>query len=417
MDSIGIKIDSSEVFDDGLWDELLLRARHAIGNIFLAGWGELDRNGLLIQSFSASSLGIITLIQSKIYIPDADCRKSTVGDILHVYGDIYMCVYYDAEHAQTKVFTFTCNSSGELGVAVIDSLTVGSGYWWFEAHPSVCRVEGATDNIFAIARTSSPGIDGYIDTIKINNDGTIDPVLDTWKFDALNTHFNNKIMHRHGTVYALYVTGSGTRSRIYTFNIANDGTLPPIDLAGYIDTEMLDYWVLIVSGDMIQVNGDLFTASIVKTGSGGWVYTFTISEAGVISSVIDSWAFGGSNSYDPSLMVFGDNEAGDGKIVAIAHVSFGDGEYNLKLIEILNNGTITKSIIKQKSLVSSPDLLTTPFFVDINGIGNFILLVYIMADFLPDFTYRGMMETWEVISPVSYPFTASRAHALSREEL
>ncbi len=187
----------------------------------------------------------------------------------------------------------TATSSGDIGSAVLDSFefdtTMGTT-------PNISKISG---NVYAVAY-QGPASDGFIKTIAINDNGSIDGTIDSWEYDTLNGQAPN-IINVVGDIYAMAYSGDATDGWLMTFKINPDGTI----VKSAIDTLEFDI-SRAVNPKIIHVSENVYAIAYEGLGDDAWLVTVTIDSNGTIS-----------NAVVDSLEV----DAVDGEFPFIAHVS------------------------------------------------------------------------------------------------
>jgi len=312
---------------------------HATGNIYLVsdGWG------FTIRSIPIDDEGNIGAVINTQAIEGGATSSSKF--IRHIDGDIYAVAFAGAVNA--KVVTFTCSAAGVLG-GVIDtedlSLTpANKSHFPFLLH--------ATGNIFIVAYTDDQA-DGWIKTLTINNDGSIDPFLASWELEAAQGRFP-WIVHVSGNTYAIIISSTGVnRGRLRTFTVDGLGAIGPI-------TEWLfDGNVNAMNGGcIVPILGDTFAIFWQGLASVGQMATCTLDIAGNINGstpggpAIDTWNYDVGLIYIPFAAEVSGNAAGNGKIFCVGHGR--DSSYQIWTLEIQNDGTILKTMIDTLILVAA----------------------------------------------------------------
>ncbi len=274
---------------------------------------------------------------------------TSAKEILHVDGDIYAVAYAGA--AGNVVRTFTVDVDGNIG-AVIDSEILANippnlGYYPFLMH--------AHGDIYVVAYTDDDS-DGWIKTLRINNDGSIDPFLDSWEVEPDRGRYP-WLAYIGNQMCALAMSSTASnRGELHTFSV---------DAAGNIAT--FSAWSFELNADAYQGAGGLVlissvdhTYAIVYQGAAsvGEMVTCTITPDGRINGnlplggpAIDTWTYDPGPVYPRYALNFSSNLAGDGRIFCIGQGY--NSQRQVWTVEILNDGTIIKSLIDSLTLVST----------------------------------------------------------------
>jgi len=118
--------------------------------------------------------------------------------VVHIANDIY-AVAYRGPDEDGFVSTLEIATDGTITPAVISSYEFYGGNLYF---PEITQV---TSNIYAISYTTwASAYDGYIRTIRIESDGTINPaVIDTSLYDNARG-YRGRLIHVNDTIFAMF---------------------------------------------------------------------------------------------------------------------------------------------------------------------------------------------------------------------
>jgi hypothetical protein len=150
---------------------------------------------------------------------------------------------------------------------------------------SLVQVDADT---YALAYTGSD-TDGFISTFTISADGSTITKVETLEHDTDNGRYNSLVQVDADT-YALAYTGDGSDGFISTFTIDSDGDITPIRIQNHgefasasvnleHDTENGSY------NSLVKVDADTYALAYRGSGDDGFISTFTINSAGVITAV------------------------------------------------------------------------------------------------------------------------------------
>lgn len=192
--------------------------------------------------------------------------------ICRVYGSVYAVAYSDSG-LLGKVKTFSIDSSGTIS-AVLSTLTFDSSKG---ITPSIIK---AHDGIFAVAYQGADD-DGFCKTFSITNAGIIGAVIDTLEFDT-DTCIGRaqNFLRIYGNIFAYAYQGSSSYLVVKTWSI---------DTAGDLGSVLSTLTVAVGQNKgicFIHCTGSLYATLINQTVEDTQLDTFTISDAGTISSVI-----------------------------------------------------------------------------------------------------------------------------------
>ncbi len=333
------------------------RLFHVAGEIYLVG----DRDGpgpyrTIVRSFSVDAAGNISnsVIDSLVLYSNASAG-SPPGEFALVAGDVYAAAYVERTGGSVVVATFTCDSSGNLGAAVIDTILLAAAHENKSLLPHIRKVTG---NVFVVTYCQGGTNDGWMKTITINDDGTIDePELDSWEWQSIQG-LRAYLLFVSGTHY-LMITASGSSNlgAVMQVNITDAGVISQIAGTPVFDGYQFN------GGMVLHVSGDVYA---IFYGGGpnnnyGMVATVTCNFVDSPSN-IDSWEYYSGAMTATRAVEVSENQAGNGKVFA---VPTGPGLVDvdqLHTIEVLNDGTITKTVVDSKQIaatgyVYTPDIL------------------------------------------------------------
>jgi PKD repeat protein len=293
-----------------------------------------------LKTFTISDAGIITV--SLIDSWEFDTVKGKFADIVQVSGTTY-AIAYQGDGDVGKLATVGILPDGSINYNEYDSLQFVSSKG---KEPSIVYVSG---NVYAVAYNDDQGAGnpkpGVLSTVEILADGSIGAaVIDSLEFDAVQGK-SPDIISISGEVYAIAYSGVGDDGFLTTIGIEADGTITNTDTSGGVSAlsaiDSLEFDA--VQGktpDIISISGEVYAIAYSGDGDDGWLKTFTISDAGIITvSLIDSWEFDAVQGKTPDLLhVSGTTYAiaysGDGDVGKLATVgilpdgSINDNEYN-----------------------------------------------------------------------------------------
>jgi len=227
---------------------------------------------------------IVRLIDSLEFDP----IMATVPQLSHIDGNVYAVVYQDG-YNDGWVRTVKIDEDGTLG-PLLDALEFDPLYGRM---PHMTHV---TVDMYAIAYTGPSGY-GIVKTLTIANNGTIGPVADTRTFHAAATVTDPRIVHIAGTVYAIFYTGPGNDGYVLTLSIDFAGNIGPV----------IDYWefdfVLGLGPDPILVGPNIWAIAYRASSisGAGKVTTCRIDDDGVITGPIDSQVYAATQTSVPCI--------------------------------------------------------------------------------------------------------------------
>jgi hypothetical protein len=192
-------------------------------------------------------------------------------DIVKVADGVFAIAYSNTA-IQGVVVTVSISNAGVIGDPVLDTLTYDAtrSYGQFIVH--------AVGDFFAIAY-QGPDNDGWVATVEISSAGVIPAAIqDSLEFDTADIEFPRILRISDTLCVIVYKNADGD----------GDMVTISIDAAGDIGATILDDQEFDAFNGIrpyiIHVSGDMFAIVYEGTGSDGWLRTWEISDAGVISA-------------------------------------------------------------------------------------------------------------------------------------
>lgn len=217
-------------------------------------------------------------------------------------------------------------AEGDIG-AVIDNLKFDAVDCQF---PALVHVSG---NVFAIAYVG-PGNDGWLVTVTINSDGTIEnTVEDSYEFDGASCN-NPSMIRVSEDIVAIAYAGPDNDGWIKTVGIASNGTITEPFISSYeFDAG------LAARPNIVHINGDIFAVIASDAFNDGWARTVEISIDGIISAfILDSLEFATSGGLECKTIKRSDN------IYAIVYKN-GASDLVVTTVYIADNGYMEATAI------------------------------------------------------------------------
>ncbi|KKK79327.1 hypothetical protein LCGC14_2834630, partial [marine sediment metagenome] len=211
--------------------------------------------------------------------------------IISISGDIFAIVY-SAAGQTTKIVTVVIDSSGDILPGIVDSLSVSGSA---NSYPRIVAVSG---DIYAIDHSEpTGGTHGEVFTVDIDSSGNIGAAeIDTLAYGT-DDGVTGDIINISGTMFAVVTRNSARGGSVYTFNIAADGT---IDNAA-TDSHEFDSNADCLWFRILNVSGDVYVVTYTDGDDDGFARTLTIASNGTIGAVIDSLEFDTVSAYQPYL--------------------------------------------------------------------------------------------------------------------
>jgi len=267
------KVISVAIADDGTITKSIIDSLefssyvYFIGNIVKVGagfFGIVHNDSAFdgwVKTFSCNASGDIsaTVIDSLEF----DISQANDTWFCQVSGTIY-AVVYRGPGDDGYIKTFSIDSAGNIGAAVIDSLEFDPTNCF---DPSICK---ARSYLFAVAYRGVNN-DGWIKIIYIDSLGNItDPVKDSYEFDAANGWWPFVIPLSQGYLAVAYSQGAGA-GILKTFLC---------DAAGHLNSTTIDTLVFDSTrgGDpsFIHTVGDIYLIAYTGPDADGWVCSVDI---------------------------------------------------------------------------------------------------------------------------------------------
>lgn len=334
--------DIGAIIDTEIWEGAFVGfpfISHLHDNLYIISRG----NGAMLYSIFIDNDGGITPIVDSLNL-DGGGVCGGPKYIRHIDGDVYAVARNGRAAGNNVVETFTCDDNGIFG-AVIDTEVLSAapgniGFYAFLLH--------ATGNIYIVAYTDSAD-DGWIAAVRINNDGSIDtPVLSSWEVEADRGRYP-WLIYISGNMYAIITSSTASnRSKCRTFTVSDAGVITSLGKERLFDTGTDSG-----NGGIIRhVSGDVYAIFWQGADLDGWIYTLSIDAAGNITN-IDNWEFVTTYCTKPHAYHVSENQAANGQIFVVGYSQNGATAPQVFTVEILNNGTITKSMRSQLTLVAA----------------------------------------------------------------
>lgn len=263
---------------------------------------------------SIEAAGIGTLDFEGTFCDDPSIAHSGQGD--------YYVITYRGSGNIGKAVTVEIDSAGNIGAAIINSLT-------FDA--TLCY-DTSTINVgpgMVAVAYQGPSNHGTLKTMDIDASGNLGSVQDSLEFDTtLGAH--TYLLHIDGTTYAIaYNGGVGTGGlQVCTVDIQADGDIG----AAVIAVSSLD--TAGIRPCIARVDVGMYLVAYRGPDDDGWVLSVPIDGDGTIGAVVDSLEF--DTTYGDFCQVF----YCSGLIFAVAYLNNLTSDW-LKTIDIERAGGMT----------------------------------------------------------------------------
>ena len=216
-------------------------------------------------------------------------------DIIQIDTNTY-AVAYNGPGGDGWLTTFDIDSSGNIS-SVTDSLEFDT------VDADDPKIIGISGDIYAIVYNGS-GNDGWIVTVDIDSSGTIaNSLVDSFEYQTTNGR-NPSVLHRSGDVFIIGYRGNGADGFVSTIDIDTDGTINPL-----IDTLEFDT-VDARNPEITHIADDTYAVAYEDNASAdGFVAIFEIQTNGTIGTVIDELEYDTGRGHDPVIFSVGGDYA------------------------------------------------------------------------------------------------------------
>ena len=268
-----------------------------------------------------------TITDPQIDTLEFDTTYGLIAPIIPVAGSVY-AIAYTGPGTDGWLKTVQIGSDGQIGNAVIDALEFETNYAY---NADIVHVAG---DFYAIAYRG-PGNDGWLKTVEIQTDGQItNAVIDSLEFNTSNG-LDPAIINISGDVFAIAYSGPGNDGWLETVQIDNTGTI----VTPQIDTLEFDT-VYGLRPSVVPVSGNFYAIAYRGPGNDGWLKTVEIQTDGQITGTpTSSFEFNTSNGLEPHIINL------SGNYFAIAYSGPGTDGW-LTTIEISDTGQIVTPVIE-----------------------------------------------------------------------
>lgn len=230
-----------------------------------------------IDTFNISATGVIntTAIDSYTY----ENGDGDSGQLENVGTGIYALAYQNSAGG-LALSTITISSAGDITNSLIATSVVGGGPI---QRPIVTNVR---DDIYLYTYADNGGTKLYLATKRIANDGTIDPnVLSSMTLTVYGTKYvTTKISNGYFAIgYSAYIS---------TYSVSDTGVISFIQTYNHTTSDI---------SDLVKLEGSANVYAIASNQYNSYIGTVTISNVGVIGTLIDTFSYlspnGGYTNY------------------------------------------------------------------------------------------------------------------------
>ena len=271
-----------------------------------------------LASVDISSDGTIGSVQDSL---EFDTGTTYDPHIMNVSGEVYAIVYRGPGNDGWLV-TVDIASDGTIGT-VLDSLEFDTSQG---LEPKIIHITG---DIYAIAY-SGPGNDGWLASVDISTDGTINGVQDTHEFDTGNGRYPDILLVDTDTI-AIPYSGPGSDGWVATLDVDSSGNFTAVDTFEFDTT-------FAAAPEIIQISDTMHSIVYSGPSNDGWMITLDIATDGTMSSITDSYEFDTSYAMSPELLHI------ENDIYTVGYRGPGNDGF-ISLVEIDSTGSITASVL------------------------------------------------------------------------
>lgn len=256
------------------------------------GKASLIASGTAVTGFERAPLSRSEFVTSTLREPR----------ILHVAGQVY-AIAFRGEGNDGYIRTVRVAETGVIAPGYIDEFEFDPNHG---QQPDFLALGG---ELFAVAY-QGPGADGFVKTIRIDDEGTIQGTIDTLEFDTSQGQMVD-LLALAGEIYALTYRGPGSDGFVSTIRIDENGQIgktPGLFGKGVIDRIEFDT-ALATDPEIIHVSANIYAVVYLGPGNDGTIRTMVIDDEGVIddtphgggvpAGVIDTRIFDAANGADP----------------------------------------------------------------------------------------------------------------------
>ena len=241
--------------------------------------------------------------------------------------------------------------SGEWGYGHLDS-PIRSQYQFDGTDGKEPDIIQVYDDVYLVSYYGVSAT-GWMETLRIKN-GYIEGVIDKWNHNPTLYYGRHNNLFNLSNNLTLLIYCSGNAQMLFkTINISSDGMfVGEVDswTASIGDSEYMSAYYL---------GNSIYATVLSDSGSDGFIRTFNVSSNGsIVKSEIDNFEFNGTMALAPNMVQV------NGTVYAIGYETTGNDGV-VTTVEILDNGTITQSIIDEWEF--APSTGDDPHIFHVNG--------------------------------------------------
>jgi len=258
---------------NGLYPKIIRVA----GNIYAIAYTGPNNDGWL-KTVTISNTGVIT--QSTADQLEFDTSNGVFPDIIHVAGNTYAIAYTGPDsdgggNDDGWLKTVSISNAGDISNTVTDSFDFDG---LNGQNPNIIHISG---NVYAIGYSGN-GNHGWILTVDISDAGAIqDTLIDSFEFDAVRAMYIDMIP-MNGSLFAVAYSGPGNDGWLNVLKIGNDGsiTYKAADTVYFQNADIRYPGVINISENVYAIayeydsNDDGYIKTIRLGGSGYGLYDY-----------------------------------------------------------------------------------------------------------------------------------------------
>lgn len=250
----------SDVFDagTGLIEPMIV---HISGTTYAIVYGGVDNDGWL-KTITIADDGTIGAILDFL---EFDTTHGTYGHLLHISGTIWVIAYTGtAINGPGRIKTLSIANDGTIG-AILDTYDYETNQ---TGPPFIFHIAGTK---YGVAY-GGPGFDGWLKTFAIADNGTITKsIIDFLEFDT-SYGMNCWVVEIGDNVWAISYDGPDGNGWLKTIKVNDDGTIAGQVAYFEFDTSQGAY------SSMINISTNVYAIAYWGPGSDGWLKTIGLTE-------------------------------------------------------------------------------------------------------------------------------------------
>lgn len=314
---------------------------------YLIAYSAYSGDGWVVTTKVDNDTGIIT--NSNISSFEFDDTNGGYCDIIQINNtNVYAIAFRDT--TKTAVTTIRVyENNGTIHPAILDTqlLTYIGSYQKITNLPDT--------NIFAIVHQEDTTNDGWIETVTIDNTGSISAVNDAIEFDD-NYGVTPIVYSLDIDTVAIVYRGVSLDGFIVTYNISSTGDIENTNTS----------WYEYDGGNGVNpyirhIANDIYAIAYSGSGNDGIIATVSISDNGVIAnSIIDSLKYDSTNSYYEYIFTIHDASLYTNGVYGVTWYDGATYDGFMATMNISNTGIIGDAVIDTYEWEPISDNWTAP---------------------------------------------------------